>query len=258
MRTLFRTARALRRYSAQVALLLFCVVMVTATSLVTPSIIQFVIDQGVLRQDAAVMLQAGLLVAGVGLARALFNFGKRWTGEWLVNRTGYDFRNALYNKIQRLPFDYHDRAQTGQLMSRCTEDVSALSRFIGQGSMDLLNVALLLAGIVALLFRQSLTLTLIGLGPLVALAAVTITMGAVLNPMFLNIDQALGDVSSAVQENLSGAQVVRAFARELYERDKFTRPNRRLWSARVDMLARWGLFMPTMTVLVMAATVLIL
>ncbi len=258
MRTLFRTARSLRPYAPQVTLLLFCVVMVTALSLVTPSIIQFVIDQGVLRRDAAVMVQAGLLVAGVGLARALFNFGKRYTGEWLINRTGYDFRNALYNKIQRLPFDYHDRAQTGQLMSRCTEDVSALSRFIGQGSVDLLNVALLLAGIVVLLFQQSVTLTLIGLGPLVALTAVTITMGAVLNPLYLNIDQALGDVSSAVQENLSGAQVVRAFARELFERDKFARPNRRLWSARVDMLARWGLFMPTMTILVMAATVLIL
>ena len=250
--------RALRPYSLQVALLLGCVVVVTAASLVTPSIIQFVIDQGVLRLDATAMVQAGLLVAGVGLARAVFNFGKRYTGEWLINRTGYDFRNALYNKIQRLPFDYHDRAQTGQLMSRCTEDVSSLSRFVGQGAVDLLNIGLLLAGIVGLLFRQSVTLTLIGLGPLVALAAITIYMGAVLNPMFLNIDQALGDVSSAVQENLSGVQVVRAFARELFERDKFARANRRLWGARVSMLASWGLFMPTMTIMVMASTVLIL
>src|SRR5579859_1192586 len=169
MRTLIRTFRTLRPYAAQEALLLFCVAMVTAASLVIPSIIQFVIDQGVLRQDANVMLQAGLLVGGVGLARALFNFGRRYTGEWLINRTSYDFRNALYNKIQRLPFDYHDRAQTGQLMSRCTEDVTALSRFIGQGSIDLLNIALLLAGVVVLLFRQSITLTLIGLGPLLAL-----------------------------------------------------------------------------------------
>jgi ATP-binding cassette, subfamily B, multidrug efflux pump len=258
MRTLFRTFGALRPYSRQVVLLLACVLVVTAASLVTPSIIQFVIDQGVLRRDALVMVQAGLLVAGVGLVRAVFNFGRRYTGEWLINRTGYDFRNALYNKIQRLPFDYHDRAQTGQLMSRCTEDVSSLSRFIGQGSIDLLSIALLLVGIVVLLFRQSVTLTLIGLGPLAGLAAITVYMGAVLNPMFLNIDQALGDVSSAVQENLSGVQVVRAFARELFERDKFARSNRRLWGARVSMLATWGIFMPTMTIMVMASTALIL
>lgn len=258
MRTLSRILRSLRPYYPQVALMLFCMLVVLAASLVTPSIIQFVIDQGVLRRDALAMVQAGLLVAGVGLVRALFNFGRRYSGEWLINRTAYDFRNALYNKIQRLPFDYHDRAQTGQLMSRCTEDVNALSRFVGQSSVDLLSISLLLVGIVVLLFRQSVTLTLIGLGPLLALAGITVFMGAVLNPMFLNIDQALGDVSSAVQENLSGVQVVRAFARELFERDKFARPNRRLWFARVDMLATWGLFMPTMTIMVMASTALIL
>ena len=168
MRTLFRILRSLRPYLAQTVFMLFCLVVVIGASLVTPSIIQFVIDQGVLRQDAAVMVQAGLLVAGVGLVRALFNFAKRYTGEWLINRTGYDFRNALYDKIQRLPFDYHDRAQTGQLMSRCTEDVTALSRFVGQAGVDLLSTVLLLAGIVVLLLRQSVTLMLIGLGPLVA------------------------------------------------------------------------------------------
>src|SRR5258706_4292318 len=243
MRTLYRTIRTLRPYYPQVALMLLCVAVIIAASLVTPSIIQFVIDQGVLKKDAAAMVQAGLLVAGVGLVRALFNFGRRYTGEWLVNRVGYDYRNALYNKIQRLPFDYHDRAQTGQLMSRCTEDVSSLSRFVGQSGVDMLSITLLLAGIVVLLLRQSATLMLIGLGPLVLLGGITIYMGALLNPMFLKIDQALGDVSSAVQENLSGVQVVRAFARELFERDKFARPNRRLWFARVDMMANWGLFM---------------
>ena len=258
MRTLYRTLRTLRPYYPQVALMLFCVLVVTAASLVTPSVIQFVIDQGVVKQDAAVMVQAGLLVAGVGIVRALFNFGRRYTGEWLVNRAGYDYRNALYNKIQRLPFDYHDRAQTGQLMSRCTEDVSALSRFVGQSGVDMLNIILLLGGIIGLLLRQSSSLMLIGLIPLVLLSGVTIYMAAALNPMYLNIDQALGEVSSAVQENLSGVQVVRAFARELFERDKFARSNRRLWFARTDMLATWAQFMPTMTILVMAATALIL
>src|SRR5260370_1445608 len=155
MLSLFRIIRTLRPYYAQVIFLLFCVVVVIAASLVTPSIIQFVIDQGVVRQDANVMVQAGLLVAGVGIVRALFNFAKRYTGEWLINRTGYDYRNALYDKIQRLPFDYHDRAQTGQLMSRCTEDVSALSRLVGQSGVDLLSTGLPLAGILRLAFRES-------------------------------------------------------------------------------------------------------
>ncbi|MGH2522550.1 MAG: ABC transporter ATP-binding protein, partial [Anaerolineales bacterium] len=250
--------KSLRPYTVQVVLLLVCLLVVTAASLVTPSIIRFVIDQGLQKGEASTMAQAGLIIAGVGLVRALFNFGKRYLGEWLVNRTGYDLRNALYDKIQRLPFGFHDHTQTGQLMSRCTEDVSSLSRFVGQGAVELLNVVLLLAGILFLLFRESVTLTLIGLGPLLMLTGVTVYLGRLVGPLFLRVDQALGDVSAAVQENLSGVQVVRAFAREFFEKDKFARANRKLYDARVTIVGMWGLFMPTMTILVMASTALIL
>jgi ATP-binding cassette subfamily B protein len=258
MKILFRLLISLRPYRRQVLGLLVCLVVVTAASLVTPSIIRFVIDNGIAQNDASAMLTAGLTIVGVGFVRAVFNFAKRYLGEWLINRTGYDYRNALYDKIQRLSFGYHDQAQTGQLMSRCTEDVSALSRFVGQGAVELINVAMLLTGIIFLLFRESVTLTLIGLGPLILLAGVTYYLGNLLGPMFLKVDQALGDISAALQENLSGAQVVRAFAREDFEKEKFATANRNLFNSRVKIVGTWGFFMPTMTVLVMTATALIL
>jgi ATP-binding cassette subfamily B protein len=258
MRILLRLLRALRPYRAQVVLLLLCVLLVTAASLVVPSIIQAVIDQGLGAHDERLLAQAGLFIMGVGLLRAGFNFGKRYLAEWLINRTGYDFRNALYDKIQRLPFTFHDQAQTGQLMSRCTEDVGALSRFVGSAAIDLIQVSLLLAGIIGLLLRASLTLTLISLVPLLGLMAVTFRLGRIISPLFLAIDQALGDVSAAVQENLTGVQVVRAFAREQHEEAKFEAANRKLWHARVRTVSTWGRYMPTMTILVMAATGLIL
>ncbi len=258
MKILFRLLKALRPYRGQVWVLLVSVLMVTATSLVTPSIIQAVIDQGLGARDTVLLAQAGLLIIGVGLLRSLFNFGKRYTAEWLINRTGYDFRNALYDKIQRLPFGFHDQAQTGQLMSRCTEDVGALSRFVGSAAVDLIQVMLLLTGIITLLFSTSQPLTLIGLVPLAALTGLTMHMGQIISPRFLRIDQALGEVASAVQENLSGVQVVRAFAREQYEKEKFALANRELWQARVRLVTTWGFYMPSMTLLVMTATVLIL
>ncbi len=258
MRILLRLLTSLNPYRWQVASLLVCLVVVTATSLVTPSIIQSVIDNGIVQKNASAMLSAGLTIVSVGFVRSVFNFAKRYLGEWLINRTGYDYRNALYDKIQRLSFGYHDHTQTGQLMSRCTEDVSALSRFVGQGAVELINVVMLLAGIIFLLFRESVLLTLIGLGPLLVLAVVTYYLGNLLGPLFLKVDQALGDISAALQENLSGAQVVRAFAREDFEKEKFARSNRNLFNARVTIVGTWGVFMPTMTILVMAATALIL
>jgi len=259
MLILLRLLKALRPYLWQELLLVVCLLVVTATSLVTPGIIRNVIDQGLHDPNAAqAMAQAGLVIGGVGLVRSIFNFGKRYLSEWLINRTGYDFRNALYDKIQRLPFGFHDHTQTGQLMSRCTEDVSALARFVGQGVVELANVLLLLTGILFLLFRESISLTLLSLGPLVALTLVTYRLGTLMGPMFLRVDQALGDVSSATQENLSGVQVVRAFARELFEKAKFAKANRKLFEARVQIVSMWGQYLPTMTILVMLATALIL
>jgi len=240
--------------------MLFCLLGVTVTSLVTPRIIRFVIDVGLQQGEAGAgaMAWAGIIIVSVGLARSLFNFGKRYLSEWLMNQTGYDYRNALYDKIQRLQFGFHDQAQTGQLMSRCTEDVSSLSRFVGQGGVELLNIVFLVIGVVVLLFQQNLTLALIGLIPLIVLAVVTYYLGRIIGPIFLRIDQALGEVSAGVQENLSGAQVVRAFAREAFEKIKFAKINRELYNAQVTIVGIWSVFMPTMAILVMASTALIL
>lgn len=258
MRILLRLLTSLRPYLWQTALMLFCLLGVTVTSLVTPRIIRFVIDVGLDQGEADSMVWAGIIIVGVGLARSLFNFGKRYLSEWLMNCTGYDYRNALYDKIQRLQFGFHDQAQTGQLMSRCTEDVSSLSRFVGQGGVELLNIVFLVIGVVILLFQQNLTLALIGLVPLLILAGVTYYLGLIIGPLFLRVDQALGEVSAGVQENLSGAQVVRAFAREAFEKMKFAKINRELYNAQVTVVGRWSIFMPTMTILVMASTALIL
>jgi len=258
MRILLRLLTTLRPYAWQMIALLACVLLVTATSLVTPGLIQFVIDDGLRENDPNALAQAGLIIVGVGLARAVFAFFRRYLGEWLVNRTGYDLRNRLYDKIQRLHFGFHDQTQTGQLMSRCTEDLSSLSRFTGQGAIDLLNFALLLAGILILLVRASLTLTLIGLGPLIVLTFVTVRLARTVEPIFLRIDQALGAVSAAVQEYATGVQVVRAFARERDEEARFEKSHRELYDARVKVVRTWGLYLPTMTVMVMASTALIL
>jgi ATP-binding cassette subfamily B multidrug efflux pump len=258
MQILFRLLQSLERYRWQLGALVILVSSVTATQLVTPSLIRRAIDDGLTRHDAAALAQVALLIIGVGLVRALLGFAHRYTAEWLINRTGYDFRNAMYDKIQRLSFSYHDSAQTGNLMSRCTEDISALSRFVGQGAVELVHILLLLVGILFLLGRTSVTLTLIGLAPILFLALVTIRLGRMIGPLFLVVDRALGDLSSALQENLIGAHVVRAFAREEFEKDKFGNANRKLFDAQVHAVSNWGFYMPTMMIFIMLSTALVL
>lgn len=258
MRILFRLLRSLDRYRWQLATLLVLVLGVTLTSLVAPSLIRRAIDEGLAQNDVNALAQVALLIIGVGFLRAILGFARRYIAEWLINRTGYDFRNAMYDKIQRLSFSYHDSVQTGQLMSRCTEDISSLSRFVGQGAVELVQIFLLLDGILFLLLQSSVTLTLIGLIPIVVLALVTINLGRIISPLFLLVDQTLGDLSSTLQENLSGAQVVRAFAREEFEKEKFGNANRKLYNAQVRVVSNWGFYMPSMMLLMMLSTALIL
>jgi len=241
-----------------VAALVVSTALLTLASLWVPGIIRSVIDEGLGNNDPEALTRAALTILAIGFARAIFAFGRRYLGEWLVNRTGFDLRNALYDKIQRLHFGYHDQAQTGQLMSRCTEDVSAVSRFIGQGAIDLLNVLMLLAGILFFLTRESPLLTAIGLAPLIVMTFVTLRLGRIAEPMFLRIDNALGAVSSAVQEYATGVQVVRAFARESDEAARFDKPHRELYDARVTLVGTWGRYMPTFFILIVASTALVL
>ena len=139
MRILFRLLKSLDRYTWQILLLVVAVFVVTGASLVTPSLIQSAIDDGLTKNNPAALFSVGVTIVAVGLVRASFNFVRRYISERLTNSTAYDFRNRMYDKIQRLAFSYHDQTQTGQLMSRCTEDISALSRFVGGGAVDLLN-----------------------------------------------------------------------------------------------------------------------
>ena len=258
MKILFRLLKSLNRYRWQLGALLLLVLGTTATSLVTPSLIQRAIDDGLEKNHPDALMQVAMLIVGVGLLRAFLGFGRRYTAEWLINRTGYDFRNAMYDKIQRLSFSYHDTAQTGNLMSRCTEDISALSRFVGQGAVELVQILLLLFGILFLLLQASPALTLIGLAPIIFLTLITINLGRIIGPMFLKVDQTLGDLSSELQENLTGAQVVRAFAREEFEKEKFGKTNRKLYDAQVKVVSNWGFYLPSMSLFIMCSTALIL
>ena len=77
------------------------------------------------------------------MSSAILNLGNRYLSEWIAAHVGYDLRNRMYDHIQYLPFTYHDHAQSGQLISRCIEDVRSIERFAGGAVADLIRFVLL-------------------------------------------------------------------------------------------------------------------
>ncbi len=258
MASLWRLRHYLRPYWRQVLMAFAALVGITAARLVIPNILREVIDRGLTQGDKAYLGEAALLILGVGLGQAALTFVRRYTSEWLAQHIAYDLRNLLYDHIQRLDFAYHDQAQTGQLISRTTEDVRSLQRFAGYGLVELLQLALLAAGAVALMVSAQPLLAGLALLPMIPLVWVTTRFGRKVSRLFYRVDQHLGELSTRVQENVIGAAVVRAFAREDYENARFDRSNRDLYDARVTVVSEWSRVMPTTQLLVTLSVIIIL
>ncbi len=258
MKSLRRLPTLLYPYRIHVVLAILLLVLMTITRLAVPVIIQQVIDVGLASGDVRTLLNYGLLILALGIGRAFITFWQRYLSEWISNHVSYDLRNQLYDHIQRQTFTYHDQTQTGQLISRCIEDVRSLRQFTGFGIIELIRTVLLFSGVLILMFLSDPILAAISMIPMVPLFLITSRFGTRISRLFLAVDQVLGELSSRLQENVLGVQVVRAFAREDFEIARFNQSNRDLYDARVNVISAWSKIMPTTRLLVGVSTVLIL
>jgi ATP-binding cassette subfamily B protein len=258
MKSLLRLRSFVRPYWKQVGLALLSLVALTSISLTVPFIIGQVIDQGLAKKNVQLIITAALILLGIGIASAILLYWQRYLTERIAAQVGYDMRNRLYDHIQRLTFSYHDHAETGQLISRTIEDVRSIERFTGNGIVELIHLFLLFTGIVTLLYIANPLLATIALLPMIPLVLMTSNFGRKISDYFLVVDNSLGELSTRIQENVLGVQVVRAFARETYEIERFNRGNRILYDARITVISEWFKIMPTSHFLVILSTVLIL
>ncbi len=258
MKHLLRLGPLLRPYWLQIVLSLLILAILTTIALTIPSLIRVIIDQGITGGEYQLLIQAALLLLGLGILRSSLNYTQRYLSEWIASHIGFDLRNSLYNHIQNLPFSFHDHTQSGQLISRCIEDVRAIERFAGFGVIELVRVTIFMLVIPIILVVQSPLLALVAILPLIPLVMITLSFGRKIGKFFYAVDNALGDLSAHLQENVTGAQVVRAFAREKFEKSKFSDKNRVLYNARLVSLNQWSRIMPTTNFLVSLSTILII
>ena len=258
MKYLIRLRLYLKPYLWQILLNITFLLSVTGLALVVPQILQNVIDQGLKAGASAFLLRSALLLVGIGLGTAALNLGQRYLTEWIGDYVGYDLRNAMYDRIQYMPFSYHDHTTTGQLINRCIEDVRAVQSFAGDSLVQIVQLAVLSVGVVTILFLRNPWLALVALLPLVPMVMMTSDFGVRITRLFYDVDNTLGDLSAQLQENVSGTHVVRAFAREPHEIERFDQINRSYFKARMKVMGEWAKVMPTTSLLITLGTILIL
>ncbi|MCB9421120.1 MAG: ABC transporter ATP-binding protein [Ardenticatenaceae bacterium] len=248
----------LKPYWRQVILAYTAVLFAALLNLFVPQVIKDAIDNGLAAGKASALFAAGGIILGIALVRGLAGFGQRYYGEWLTHRVAYDLRNHFYDSVQHLPFAFHDRSHTGDLMSRATSDISETERFVGIGLMDLISAVLLLLGVIVAMLLESLPLALLGLIPVPLLIFATLRFGNIVRPMFKRIQEQMGVLSDIMQESMTGIGVVKAFAREPYELAKFDEGNDEWFDRRYTVIKTWANNWPLFTFLVASSIFLLL
>ena len=241
---LWRALGYLKRYWLLAAGAFLGLLISTATRLVVPRLTQTIIDDGIAAGQMRVVVWAAVGMVALAIAGSGFSFLQGVLSARTAQGVAYDLRNQLYAKIQSLSFSYHDRAQTGQLLTRATSDVEMVHMFVGMGFIQFLSAILMMVGSMALLFATDWQLALI----MLVLAPLTFGVFAFFagkaRPLFMRIQQRLADLNTVLQENLVGVRVVKAFAREPYEAQRYTQANQNLFDLNLAVGRLFSVAMP--------------
>lgn len=225
---LLRALRFVRAYLGFALLGVLAVLGSTAADLVSPQLVRRLIDVGIGQSRTDVIVRESVLLVGVAALGGLASFLQGFFSAKASHGAAYDMRNEIFDKLQRLSFSYHDRAQTGQLITRVTSDVDLVRDFVGGGLVQAVSAAILLVGTLGFLFRMDRQLAVVAALVIPATMAVLLLFVRRLGPMFREFQVRLGALNTVLQENVAGIRVVRAFAREPFEAGRFDTANRSL------------------------------
>jgi ATP-binding cassette subfamily B protein len=208
--------------------------------------------------ERSFLIIAALVVIGASALRGIAAYGNTYFSEVVSQKTSYDIRNTLYDHLQRLSFAYHDKTQTGQLMSRATVDVEAIRMFFGRGLLGIAQTLILFVSISSLLVLMDWKLALLTLAFMPAIGLRTIIFSRRLRPIWAKIQQLLGILGTILEENLTGVRIVKAFSHQKEESHKFSTQAKTLHDEQIRAARHMAFNYPLLVFLISLPTALIL
>lgn len=222
---------------------------VTALTVVYPVILQLTIDEVVLNGQYSMIPLLTFGFIGIMVIKGITTFIQQYTGDLFGIKAVYRMRNALYEKLQFLPFRYYDNAKTGDLMSRLTADVESFRFFLSFGFSELFRFVLMLTVAFSVMFYYSVSLTFVTMIALPFLFVVVYKFDKVVHPAFRGIRRSFGRLNTNVQENISGINTVKSLSREEFQNNKFTDSNMDYKDHMIHTSNIWARYFPLMELL---------
>lgn len=251
----------LRGSKAYFIIAIVCISLMNLLALIVPRVISYTVDTLITGKESnlpAFITNAIESIGGpayikehlylvavflmiIGALSALCNYLYRYYNNKGAETLVETMRNEIFAHIARLPFSWHTKNQTGDIIQRCTSDVDAVKNFVSGQLTEVFRVVLMVAFSLYFMFTINVKLALIA----VILIPINIAYSAYghkrMGKIFEEADVEEGKLSAVVQENLTGVRVVRAFGRELFEKERFEKQNHDYWKMwiRMDWILAW-------------------
>lgn len=248
----------IKPYQSRALLALIALTILVCLDLAIPRLIQRIIDEGIAKNDQALVIQTALFMIGISALSTLIAIGNNiWSiqvGEGLAR----DLREALFLKIQSFSFGNLDGQRTGQLMVRLTSDVTAVKNLVQISLRIGTRTPLLMLGSLVLMVNTSpeLALTLL---PLILITSALIVFFVLrTEPLYRSVQQRLDKLNTVLQENIAGVRLVKAFVRADFEGERFGDANRDLADQSIKVMQFMSSMGPILTMCVNIGMVLVI
>ncbi len=242
--SLWRLRGFVRPYRIQMLVMLVAAVAAVAASTLIPLVLEAVVDGPIGHHDRAALVPMFFIALGLGIAEAALIVARRRVQAVAIQHVERQIRDDLYARLQRLAVEFHDRWQTGQLLSRATTDLSTIRRFFGFGAIYFIVDGLQYAAVMALLFA-----TYVPLGAVVLVTTLPVIwlakrFGSGYSLVSRRVQDQQGDLATITEESATGMRVVKAFGRAPLMQERFGTSARTLRLSSLELVrlrARfWG------------------
>jgi ATP-binding cassette subfamily B multidrug efflux pump len=246
MKSGLKLAKYLKPYWRWAALAPLLMLLEVTMDLMQPRMIQRIVDEGIIRMNMPLIIQTGLLMMGLALIGAVGGITNGVCAVRAVQAFGADLREELFRQVQTFSFGNLDDLETGQLITRLTNDVTQVQNAIQMMLRILVRAPLLLVGslIMAVITSPQLAFLPLVLMPIELAVIVWIVNKA--TPMYTLVQERLDALNEVMQENLAGVRVVKAFARSEHEQTRFGAANDDLMERGIHVARTVALTMPYM------------
>jgi ATP-binding cassette subfamily B protein len=223
-----------------------------------PLTLRAAVDSLTVSHSVRLLLEFCALLVGVSIAKGIFQYWMRVILIGISRDIEYDLRNDIFGRLVTLDASFYGRMRTGDILARATNDMNAVRMMLGPGVMYWFETSLTLVLSVGVMLWVDWPLTLVALIPAPFVSLAVLVFGRKIHDRFEAIQEQFSDISSRVQENLSGVRVVRAYVQERSELALFEKLNLSYIGENLRLARISGLFNPLLTTLVGFSFLLVL